>query len=103
MRRFVLNRWWIFVLMLLLALASRPTQASVIAQKPVVRYTIQNTNGYGDPDDPMVGPNLKGPATPRNRIGPTVRPGGDGGRFGSVWMWRLRTVLRALPSGYFRF
>ena len=104
MRRFLVNRSWIFILVLLMALAPRPAHASV-SRTPVVQYTLTNTTSYGDPDDPMAAPTKKGQPTPRNRIGtgPSVRPGGDVGRYGSVWMWRLRTVFRALPSVYLRF
>lgn len=110
MARFVLSRRWSFILALGASLiwcsaAHRPVAAQVPGgligdpQDP-------GPGGIGDPDMPSGpgksvgrGKSIRG----GNSANLGVRAGGDGSTARSVWMWRLRVVLRGLRSYTVRF
>lgn len=108
MRRFVLNRWWTFVLTLGVFLASIPTLSSPSfgdGQDPlVITDPVGGSSPGGDPDGPA-GPSKQAPVKGRsirqvNRY--TAVPVGDGSSVASVWSWRFHVALQSLMSRYIR-
>ncbi len=108
MRRFSQNRWWAFILMLSILLASSATLSSPSyggGPEPIELGDGDGGSGPGgDPDGPA-GPSKRAPGAGR------VAPGGyryvatsvgDGGSASSVWIWRFNVVLRSLMSRYHR-
>lgn len=116
MPRFSMNRWWTFVLALILSVAS------VVSIAPTVR-AADGTNLYGDGNDPHTGnpaPDPQGtgdpdfPSTPGKsgkpgalRLGSpsayNVSASGEGVNAGtSVWMIRFRVAMRMLRAYYLR-
>jgi hypothetical protein len=118
MRRFIMNRWWTFILALSVGLAST-----------VATYSLANASGYigddgtpgdwqqpggpglpppsaGDPDLPVPSSKqqiIRGSSERSVNPGAVARTEGDGRGQASVWMLRLRVVLELLAKGYNRF
>lgn len=109
MRRFAKNRWWAFILTLVVLLASSATMASrsygADGNDPLaIPGGGPGSPPAGDPDGPA-GPTKSGPSYGRATPGSSRYAGismGDGASARSVWVWRLHVVLRSLLSRYSR-
>ena len=108
MRRFTQNRWWAFILMLSVLLASSATMSSPSyggGSDPIV---IGGDSGGSDPGgdpDGTAGPGKRGAGCGRATPGGyryAATSVGDGGSASSVWIWRFNVVLRSLMSRYHR-
>jgi hypothetical protein len=111
MRRFAKNRWWAFILTLIVLLASSATlTAPSYADGSEQVITPDGGSGgappAGDPDGPS-GPGKKSPTGGYVHTGGTgfmaVTSVGDGGPAWRVWSWRFHVVLLSLRARYFRF
>jgi hypothetical protein len=107
MRRFVRNRWWAFILMLGIVLASGTTTPSPSYGGGTDPISIDGGSGGdpgGDPDSPL-GPGKRGTGFGRSTPGRyqgTATSVGDGGRVSSSWIWKVHVVLRSLMGRYYR-
>jgi hypothetical protein len=106
MRRFVQNRWWAFILMLGVLLASGTTipSPSYGENGPISIDDGSGGDPRGDPDGPL-GPGKRGTGFGRSSPGRyqgTATHVGDGGRVSSGWIWRVHVVLRSLMGRYIR-
>lgn len=105
MRRFVQNRWWAFILMLGVLLASSTTIPSPSYGAEPDPISIEDGSGTGgDPDGPL-GPGKRGTGFGRSSPGRyqgAATSVGDGGRVSSGWIWRVHVVLRSLMGRYIR-
>jgi hypothetical protein len=122
MPRFILNRWWTVILVLVLSAAgvaslSRPSLADPtdVGGKGIgdtgggdMPLPVPDPQGSGDPDSPSG----SGKTAPTNvgssyggRIGPMNLGGvGDASRFGSARMWmRVHLAMGMLKYYYLRF
>src|SRR5262245_11225795 len=104
MRRFAKNRWWAFILMLVVLLASSttfPSRSMGEGNDPIV-IPGGGDPPSGDPDYPSgskrTGYGRATPGTTRY----TAASVGDGSSARSVWVWRLHLVLRSLIVRYSR-
>ena len=107
MRRLGQNRWWSFILMLGILLASGATMTSPSYGGEMDPMMFDGGSGGdpgGDPDG-TAGPGKRGPGSGRMAPGGhryVATSVGDGGRVSSIWMWRIHVVLRSLMSRYQR-
>ena len=110
MRRFTLNRWWVFLLALVLSLGMSATfvsRASALITVRQSRLLTGMSNGYGDPDAP--GSGVDGNPMP-GRVVPSGSSGGVGQAAGdsrtSPGVERtlhLRILLDLIRALLFRF
>jgi hypothetical protein len=110
MLRFTKNRWWTFLLALVLISAagfSMPTRAS--AGSGGAQAGTGDTSGggggtgIGDPDNPTGKSSLRYGRMTAGNSTYRARAAGDGSGSDSVWVVRLRVVMDALQRVIFRF
>lgn len=108
MRRFTQNRWWAFILMLSVLLASSATMPWPSYGGEVDPIEIGDGGGGSDPGgdpDGTAGPGKRGAGSGRATPGGyryAATSVGDGGSASSRWVWRFHVVLRSLMSRYRR-
>ncbi len=116
MPRFITNRWWTFILALILGtglIVLQPAHNSQAASASGGQLGSGDTTpggggapppGYGDPDIPIGSAKYSGRGVvSRPSVGIYgMRTAGDGGMTDSALMWRLQVVMRALKGLYLR-
>jgi hypothetical protein len=95
MRRFMVNRWWTFILAFCIGFAAMGGfPGPAIGDDNQGDPDMPGSPGYGSGGTDS-GQRPKGSKSPVLRLAE-----GDGGRSVNVWMWRLQVVIKGL---YFRF
>jgi len=109
MLRFARNRWWAFILALIICLAPVSTVPRTASAESGTQYdggSGQDPGGTatGDPDNPSgQGKTLRRGNMIRGSMSIDTRTVGDSRLSSSVVMWRLRVLLYNLRSILFRF
>ena len=103
MRRFIMNRWLAFILILTVLIAGPQATSRLFADEgypdpSTVSDSPPLNGGAGDPDMPL-NPGRKPPTGVAAPARPTLtgwgRTVGDGGAYGSIQMMRFRAMLLA--------
>jgi hypothetical protein len=117
MRRFTVNRWWAFILALVLGLAAVTALSGSLKADPVMGDDGGGSEfgngggggsgappaGVGDPDIPTKSSQVRG-ASRRSFHGVGARTAGDSGvsAKNSDWTWRFSVVFEAILRRYTR-
>lgn len=116
MRRFLMNRWWTFVLALFVSVASVGSIAPMVRADGTSQYGDDtdtrtpnpqpNPQGTGDPDFPST-PGMTKAKPGSMRLGApsaySVSASGEGMNVGTrMWLMRFRVAMRLLKAYYLR-
>ena len=103
-----MNRWWSFILMVTILVASSalPSLSRADGTDPTVTsdQPAQGGSSVGDPDMP-INPGRKpstGRVMPQKPVS-QLRTAGDGGAFANIMMMRFRIALQALRGWLLHF